>query len=466
MGKFKKEENLHGFISGRLKVLQKISEYEFAVELWMMRDGVNVNRWDFRNLEQHYQTFAGTPILIAYAGNQVGDGHNSEIKVDWDTGARYRSFMAPTAERIVGMISEEKSDLSLRKEGGYTWIVAKGRLWKVYAPELVEKIVRTGRMDVSVEVNVLQQHTEGDVEVITAWNGVGVTVLGDNVEPAIPGANIRALATLEDEFKKLKLRVASLSQAGNRREPQKKFTNKGVKKQMFENKTRTKELAAKFHEYNVLAYSEDGKNVCLMSKDSSETFAYSFEESDKGAVISERIRPVTLSAQVSFGEDVVFVPFDSVFNEMTARCRSLSEEMKSANARTEELEAKINEMNAREMERRKNASRQAAIEQLEEINCNKNEEEQIPQDRITAVLEAAQKGEFAGCAADNAVWNGEERAKSAVRDIAMQVQMEFDAKKANAIKAAKNKRYAFESDYNGKEYKNDSLEGIYARITG
>lgn len=466
MGKFKKEENVQGFVSGRLKVLQKISEYEFAVELWMMRDGLNDNRWDFRNLEKHYQTFAGTPILIAYVGNRIGDGHNAEIKVDRDSGVRYRSFMAPTAERIVGMISEDKSDLSLRKEGGYTWIVAKGRLWEVYAPELVEKIVRTGRMDVSVEVNVLQQHIEGNIEVITAWNGIGVTVLGDDVAPAIPGANIRALATLEDEFKNMKLRVASLSQAGSRHEPQKKFTNKGVKKQMFENKTLAKELAGKFPEYKVLAYSEDGKNVCLMSQDGSETFAYSFEESDKGAVIAERIRPITLSAQVCFGEDMVVVPFTSVFDSMTARCRSLSDSIQSANDRVEELESKINEMNDREMERRKTASRQAAIDQLREINLNKNEEEQIPEDRIGAVLEAAQNGEYAGCATENAEWNGEERARSAVRDIAMQVQMEFDAKRASAIKAAQNKRYAFESDFNGMEYKNDSLEGIYARITG
>lgn len=52
--------------TGQLKVLQKLNPYEFGVELWLMREGVNQNRWNYQNLEKYYKTFVGRPILIAY----------------------------------------------------------------------------------------------------------------------------------------------------------------------------------------------------------------------------------------------------------------------------------------------------------------------------------------------------------------------------------------------------------------
>lgn len=58
--------------SGTLKVMQKLNEYEFGVELWVLREGENRNKWDYRNLRDYYKTFIGQPILIAYVGQQVG----------------------------------------------------------------------------------------------------------------------------------------------------------------------------------------------------------------------------------------------------------------------------------------------------------------------------------------------------------------------------------------------------------
>ena len=187
-------------MTGELKVLQRINEYEFAVEIWVMRSGVNRNRWDYRNVEENYRTFAGQPILTAYVAGQVGDGHNSHTALDPVTGELYNSYTGPTDERIVGTISENPDDISLQERDGETWIVAKGRIWRVYAPELVDKIVRTGTMEVSAETNVLEEYENGDIEVFTRWDGIGVTILGDAVAPAIPGANIKALADLRDTF--------------------------------------------------------------------------------------------------------------------------------------------------------------------------------------------------------------------------------------------------------------------------
>ena len=45
---------------GTLTVLQRINQYEFAVQIRMMREGVNRNKWDYRNLDTYYKTSLST----------------------------------------------------------------------------------------------------------------------------------------------------------------------------------------------------------------------------------------------------------------------------------------------------------------------------------------------------------------------------------------------------------------------
>ena len=315
---------------GELRVTQRISDYEFGVELWVMREGVNNNRWDYRNLEEHYRTFAGTPILCAYVGGEVGDGHNMREKRDLETGERYYSFTDGTAERIVGTISDDVKDLSLRESGGYKWLVAKGRLGSFYAPELVEKIVRTGRMDVSAETEVRDGHRDGEVEVFESWIGLGVTVLGDRVEPAIPGARIAALAALQGEFDELKLRVAAYQQ------PQEETKQKEVKKKMDEQAV--KNLSGKFGAgYRIIGLSEDGMRAALLAADGG-TYSYTFNEGEED-VDKERIMPAKLNAAVAFdGADALDVEIGEHIRTMAGEKADLTGELAKASAAIAALE--------------------------------------------------------------------------------------------------------------------------------
>ena len=244
---------------GELRVLERINQYEFAFEADILRTGpVQGGRWEFANLDQHYRSFAGKPVLIAYVGRRVGDGHNGAERIDPDTGERYRSFTDATAERIIGMISEDESDLTLFERDGYTWLRVKGRIWTYYAREAVDEIVRTGRMDVSIEAEVYDVREEDGREVYDSWTGLGLTILGAGVDPAVPGANIRALADMQEEFETMKLRVASLVKEENK--PQNNPEKKGMNKRMRFSKKQLRELQAKFGEdYTVLA-AEQGEN--------------------------------------------------------------------------------------------------------------------------------------------------------------------------------------------------------------
>ena len=109
-------------------------------------------------------------------------------------------------------------------------------------------------MSVSAETNVTKAHQEDDREVYSQWYGLGVTILGDGVAPAVPGANIKALEAMQSKFKEMQLRAASY----HPNKPQ--DDNKGVKTlgSAMSNKPLLKKVQEKFKDYRILNMSENG----------------------------------------------------------------------------------------------------------------------------------------------------------------------------------------------------------------
>ena len=353
----------HVRLSGELRVMQRLNEYEFGVELWIMRSGLNRNNWDYRNMREHYLTFVGQPILCAYVGRKVGDGHNMREVWDPYTGEKSYTFMDGTAERIVGTLSDDPKDFSIEEEDGNEWIRAKGRLFQFYAPELVEKIVRTGRMDVSTEIDRKKSHMEGKTEIITDWAGLGVTVLGDDVPPAIPGARIKALSAMQEEFKTLKLRAASLNPGKGSNETNKR---KGVN---IMSKKAMEAMSEKFKGYRVVALSEDGMHVGLVDSAGS-AYTYAFNAEDNGAVVESRIKPAYLTAAFPFGEGAeATVEVSDIVDYACAAKGQQAEDVKALQTRLNEAEEKIHTMEAAEHERRVEAVKEAVNGALEDIRA-------------------------------------------------------------------------------------------------
>lgn len=350
-------------LSGELRVMQRLNEYEFGVELWLMRSGLNRNNWDYRNMREHYLTFVGQPILCAYVGRKVGDGHNMREVRDPYTGEKGYTFMDGTAERIVGTLSDDPRDFSIVEEDGNEWIRAKGRLFQFYAPELVEKIVRTGRMDVSTETDTKKSHMEGKTEVITDWAGLGVTVLGDDVPPAIPGARIKALSAMQEEFKTLKLRAAFLDPGKGSNETNKR---KGVN---IMSKKAMEAMSEKFKGYRVVALSEDGMHVGLVDSAGS-AYTYAFNAEDNGAVVESRIKPAYLTAAFPFGEGAeATVEVSDIVDYACAAKGQQAEDVKALQERLEAADEKIHTMEAAEHERRVEAVKEAVNGALEDIQA-------------------------------------------------------------------------------------------------
>lgn len=439
-----------------IRVLGRDDFKNYIVELDAMRSGPNENHWDFQNVDAYAQTFIDTPILIAILrnGKQLGDGHNHEEKIDQRTGEPYWSFVGEMAERPVGFIQEVRTET---REDGYVWLVAKGIIWRFYNRELVEKLTRTGRMSVSVETNIKEAQTSGDIEIFTAWEGLGVTILGDGVAPAVPGANIHALAALQNEFKSLQLKAASKDPPEGA-QSRKKLIGKGVKQPMIENKTLLAQLQQKFADYKVVGASEDGTKVCLLGKDHVSAFTYAFAESDKGEVIAERIKPVALSATIEFEDGSVVVPFDSYVRELSESLSVAEAEATSLRKEKDALTATLSEMKENEKERRKEDAKNAAKQRLAQINANRAEGECVPEEAINEVLEAADNGEFAECS------NACAEAESRVNSLCMKEIEKIDKAKVEKTRAMSEKRWGFDGSITDTPKNGNDISAMFSRI--
>ena len=447
---------------GTLTVLQKINQYEFAVEIRMMREGINRNRWDYRNLNEYYKTFVGQPILCAFVNGKVGDGHNMREKTDRETGERYFSFTDATSERIVGTLSNDIEDFSVVEENGEKWLVAKGRLWEFYAPELVSKIVRTGRMDVSVETMVEESQQDGEIEVFTKWTGLGVTILGDDVQPAIPNASIRALELLKDEFAEAKLKAASYERnESDKQETKQQETviERGTK----DMKVLTKRELSALHEtyfkdYRVLSASHDDEKgetlVCLM-KNNGAVFQYVLGDAET-TVQPERITSVNVNATVEFsGERKISVETDDMLNVLSTDFAALSEKYSNLEADAKKANDELDALKKSEAKRRIKAAKKAAEDTLRKFN--ETAPVKVSETVLTKLNEDIEKGEYSECEDEEGEWNGEEAvAEKVLAECGKATQ------KANEEKAAKEAKTMVWKNANTDH--NDQMTGIEALL--
>ena len=452
-------------VQGELKVLERNGEFLFPVELWMLNDSVNRNNWKFVNLEEHRALWAGVPILVAYVngGKTTGDGHNQTTRRTKD-GEPYQSFTDATAERIVGAISENPDDIRVEFRDGYNWIVGRGYLWAWYARELVDKITedaQQGRtMSVSIEALVTQSRMEDGYEVEESYKPLGVTVLGDKVEPAVVDAHIAMLNAMQDEFAELKLRAASYidnpESAENSNKPQ-KSVRKEVETRMRLSKKQLRELQSKFGEYTVLAAEQNdtGVVVCLMGK-SGETAIYKMESIDESVVL-DRVQPVNVQAHFcAEGCDDVLVDACDLIETMSANIVEMSAKLETAEKNLSAANATVEQMVNAENARRLSAAKKMATDTLAKFN--ENRENKVSEDAIKALCADIDSGKFTACEDENHAWVGDKTVEEKVLSVCATAVMEMDKATAKASRTT----YVWERmASNGED--DGSVEALLAR---
>lgn len=420
-------------VLGLLEVLDRDSDLNYNVKLRIMRSGLNRNNWDYRNIEQFAETFKGTPILCAYPGNQIADGHNMDEAL-WN-GEIICDFTGPNAERIVGAIGEGENDVWTETGEDGTWIIANGKLWRFYNRQLCDHLAEQGRMEVSAETEVIEEHDENSVSIFTAWRGLGVTILHETVAPAIPGASIQALKAMNSEkWNSLKLKAASYhpkTEGGEGTPPKAEDheppkNNKGVEKKLTLNKKQLAKLNERFAGYVLLQAkeNEEDKSILVtMRNDSYESFSYRLASMDE-TIAPERIVPVPCT--VSIGEDFAMNAED-YFAALSTRVETLSAELSKAQKERDDAQATIKAMTEKENKRRVKAMKEAAKAALAKFNEDRCAEEKVCEDDIACVMAEIDGGDYTECADKDGNFCGDEKVCQRVMSICAQKDVEFRA---------------------------------------
>ncbi len=436
--------------TGTLRILSEVVGWKQKVELWLLNSKVNRNNWKYINLEQHKDLFAETPILVAYVGDKIGDGHNFEEVKNAD-GSVTASFMASTAERIVGYF-KSASDIRIEEKDGQKWIVGVGYIWKWYAQELVRKLKRQGLegMSVSIETLIDEMYTEGTTEVFTKYQVLGTTVLGDDVSPAVESANIRALSAIgRKEVREMTLRVASENERSQKFNPQTK-TKKGETKTM-----KLKELQPKFNGFTVIAV--DGERVALLSDKGVPHLSTAKKDGDDYIIGTKD--EVRANATFSDGENSFDISVEALVDPYLTRCSELEALLAKANAANTAKDEIITKMQNTEKARRKNAVKDAIKNRLNQINANS--EDEIEEDACNELLTDEKVEEYSCMEDKDGNFCGDVAACKDVDSICMNRRIEKNKIKANASKS----RFAWEADGAGAPNTDDGVDGAFNRLS-
>ena len=490
-------------VMGELKVLETANPKLKAVEIMALNSLVNRNNWQYINLEQHLTEFLDIPILTAYVGGGmiIGDGHNYAMKRDPNTGEEYASFTASDAERIVGWIPKDPENVRLEVVDGTEWVIVKGYLWSFYAKELVDQIARQGsKMDVSIETLVTDERKgEDGVDIEEKYVVLGITILGNGVEPAVAGANIKTLSELSELRSNMAENILkAASYVGNSENPQEepedeesededepdedspddvdepededssedppKDNSKGVKKSMtYFSRKELAELGKKFPDYRVLAavQTDDGAiRVCLMAKDAN-TSVYKMDSIDE-TIVPEKFRRVTTKVNFDIGEDCdnaevdTCEVIDSLSAELADACNNASDLEQKLNAANERIKA----METAERARRVQAAKDKAHAVLNSLNANRAAKAKFEDSILAPVLADIDAGKYTEKVNADGLWVGDAEVERDVSYLCMNAQKDMDKKAAEAAETT----FAYNKFLSQKGEQPDGIEGLLSEL--
>ena len=447
--------------TGQLRVMETANPKLYAVEIMALNSEINRNNWRYVNLEQHLNEFLDIPILTAYVmgGQVIGDGHNYNMKRDPKTGEDYASFTASDAERIVGWIPKDQSNVRLEVVDGVEWVIVKGNLWAWYAKELVDQIARQGRMEVSIETLVTDERKgESGEDVEEKYLVLGITILGNGVEPAVAGANIRTLSELSElRSNQAENILKAASYAKPEESPEDEASDedpddvdepdddssetlqnneqKGVKKRMtYFNRKELAELGKKFPDFKVLAAAQDesGIQVCLMAKDAS-TSVYKMDSLDD-TIVPEKFRHARVNASFEIGEgcDNVDVDVNEMIDTLSAEVAEACDNAKSLESRLNAANERIKAMEAAERTRRVQAAKDKAKAVLNGLNANRKAKEKFEDSILNTINADIDAGKYTEKVNSDGLWIGDAEVERDVSFLCMNAQKEMDRKAKEA----------------------------------
>lgn len=455
MSKFKTVNSTGKIVSfqGQLRLLAEKNGWLQRVEVRLLNSDLNRNGWIYKNLDEHRHLFAKTPLLCAYVGDKVGDGHNFSMRKDEKEGKEVPDFTAPDAERIVGYFANDE-DIRIEYIDGKKWIVGVGTIFSWYNRQLVEKLKERGELSVSIETLIDEMRYEGKTEVFTKYQILGTTILNEKVNPAVVGANIKTLQ-FKGDIQEFTMRVASFDEQHSgdtymSRNSTKNNSKKGVTRTMAKVR-KIDDLRSLFPNHTVLGVK--GQSVALLDE-KGRCCSYTFQENEN-TVVPERIEEIAVNSVFGEGENAIDISAEELVGSVQAQLNATKKALDDVTAENAKLTEKINEMTDAEKKRRKKVVEKAIKERLDENrkDCGADIDEHLcddmlAEDCISKYAEMEKDGEFCGDSA-------------AVNEVDARCMRKI--KEANKAKNnAAQKKYAWEIGGAGEEGKPES--GIMTAI--
>lgn len=165
-----------------VNILQYVSDEQLAIaEIYVCHDGDNSH---------------GMPIPLESIKEASNTLLNKFLVADYDG---YDFLDHTKTQKILGFFPSE-NNLRFIEKNNKTYFVANAIISKLYVPWAYDLFVNNNYKSVSMEISVLEtQEIYGSTN-ITKFVFNGVSVLGDNVNPACEGSNAQVFKFSEDEF--------------------------------------------------------------------------------------------------------------------------------------------------------------------------------------------------------------------------------------------------------------------------
>lgn len=164
------------------------------VDIKVMHDGLNLNNSTFFDeaIEDAKESLKNKPILGYIKKTDGSDekdfsGHELEISFGED------GLKVTYLERPLGTVPET-NNYSILEEDGKKYVFCRGYLWKEYLNSGYEVLKDNPKKSVSMEIAVDDYDINEDGSInITKYRYLGITILGDDVQPAMAGAELNVV---------------------------------------------------------------------------------------------------------------------------------------------------------------------------------------------------------------------------------------------------------------------------------
>lgn len=426
-----------------LKCMSAINDdgHLFCVEIMAIKEGRNLNDYIFPadTLLEYGESFRGKPILCAYKGMKIGDNHNYDEYIDPKTMELVRDFRGPNAERIVGYIPEDAS-IEIRIIDGKKWLVVQGVLWKFYCAQLVDDIINKKFKNISVEVNADDiTNQEDGSEIFNRWEGLGITILGDDVQPAVTGASLKKLASTS-QYKALS------AKADKYRVNQKGDEDMNVQEKLAK-------ICAAIKGCEIVDTSEDERYALLLDSDSQFKVCPLVDVADENSEIKLIVPRMTVSIKTPEGKECGF-DIQSCENKavenMQKKCAEKDERIKK-------LEAELEDVKKEETARRNSDVVKALKDKYESDKELLDENERIPEEKFNAIVTEAENGAYKDCKDKDGKFSG---VKEAMKKYYAERGIAADNCRTNSKKTRGGLSWTFEQKSNNSNGEFDADELI------